>query len=252
MRANYCRGVHPCQVECKATDSAVWRRMVSIRQQVELSMFWLVRDGSCHFWYDNWTGSGALCLKVSVVPALSTFPEVRQERSRSFMFSQIWQPWIPIKVSFFMLRLLLGRLPLDDALCKLGFAFPSKCSCCLDADGESLEHVFSLGQVAAEVWSYFARACGVTSVSSVLRDRIGAWWLAPQRSRERRVLFTTLPSLICWHIWKARNRAVYEGIRACTVDMVQAIFRDLQLMVELRFQQSTGVQSFRQLLDWSA
>ena len=73
------------------------------------------------------------------------FHEVRQARNASWFFARIWPPQIPLKVSFFMLRLLIGRLPLDDMLCKLGIHLPSKCFCCSLASGESIEYVFSMG-----------------------------------------------------------------------------------------------------------
>ena len=45
--------------------------MLDVSRQVELSMLWLVQDGSCHFWYDNWLGSGALFLRAPVLLNLS-------------------------------------------------------------------------------------------------------------------------------------------------------------------------------------
>ena len=38
MKAEYCRLLYPCQVELRATDSAVWRRMVNVSRHMELSM----------------------------------------------------------------------------------------------------------------------------------------------------------------------------------------------------------------------
>ncbi|XP_071912299.1 uncharacterized protein [Coffea arabica] len=46
MREKYCQGVHPCQVEFKPFASATWRRMLDVSRQVELSMLWLIQDGS--------------------------------------------------------------------------------------------------------------------------------------------------------------------------------------------------------------
>ena len=169
-------------------------------------MLWLVHDGSCHFWYDNWLGIGALFLRAPVVPNLSfhtlivtghwdvnllshTFPreivssilqhpvpdggcayeivwtsslsgpftlalafrEARQAHNLSMVLAKGCYPRIPVKVSFFMLRLLLGRLPFLDTLRTLGFPLPSKCFCCQEASEESIKHVFSCGRIALEV-----------------------------------------------------------------------------------------------------
>ena len=75
-------------------------------------------------WMSMTSGQFSLC---------SAFQEVRQARNASWLFSLIWHPQIPLKVSFFMLRLLMGRLSLDDILGKFGIQGPSKCFCCLSS-----------------------------------------------------------------------------------------------------------------------
>ncbi|XP_071939975.1 uncharacterized protein [Coffea arabica] len=223
LRAKYCRGTDPCQAQLTLTALPVWRRMVNVSRQVEISMLWLVNDGSCHFWYDNWLGSGALFLRATVilhlsfhssikngiwdvsplshllpseivssilhhpVPAggsadeviwmptqsrkftlASAFRDVWQARNTSVALSKVWHPRIPLKVSFFMLRLLMGRVPLPDMLRHLGFHLPSKCPCCPGASEESLEHVFSRDLITLDVWNYFGGWCGVRSSGSSL------------------------------------------------------------------------------------
>nr|XP_027099065.1 uncharacterized protein LOC113718354 [Coffea arabica] len=305
MKAKYCRLLHPCQVEIRTTDSALWRRMVNVSRQVELSMLWVVKNGACHFWYDNWLGSGALFLRATVVPNLSfdnvfingywdvnklyqtlpremvpsilehpvpeeggeaeviwmpttsgnfslasAFSEIRQTRNKSMVFDRIWHPQLPLKVSFFMLRLLLGRLPLPDRLCKLGFHLPSKCFCCYSASEESIEHLFSNGHIASTVWNYFGAACGLAFPGSSLRPRIVGWWLSSQHSEIRRYIGSILPSVVCWNIWKSRNKAMFENVHMSSPAICFAIFSDIQNMVEIHFKQVFRVQSFYDLYDW--
>ncbi|XP_071926511.1 uncharacterized protein [Coffea arabica] len=231
-----------------------------------------VQDGgSCHFWYDNWLGSGALFLKATVIPALSfkdfivngkwsthllsrvlpldllpsvllhsvprggradefiwsltssgkftlasAFEEVRQTHSSSFVHSQIWHRRIPSKISFFMLRLLCGRLPFPDVLCRLGFQMPSKCLCCPNGAIETVEHVFSEGQIAKAVWNYFASMCGLTQ-----------------------------------HIWRARNGAVFEGTKMQPANIYQAVISDITSGLDNHFNTKFGWVSFPRLYDWS-
>ncbi|XP_071918896.1 uncharacterized protein [Coffea arabica] len=265
LKAKYCKSLHPCQVELKLTDSAIWRRMVNVSRQVELSMLW---DRSCHFWYDNWLGSGALFLQAQVIPNLtfhnfvinghwdlnslgltmpkekmssimkhipreegseveviwmhttsgkfslqSAFEDIRQARNKSMVFASIWHPRIPWKVSFFMLRLFLGRLPLPDRLCKLGFHLPSKCLCCSSASAESIEHLFANGQIASEVWNYFGGLCGFSCSGSSLPSSIVGWWLRLHDTETRQLIDRILPNIVCWQIWKARNKAMFEGVQ---------------------------------------
>ena len=75
--------------------------------------------------------------------------------------SQVWHPRILLKISFFMLRLLVEKLPLIDALWRVGVELASKCLCCQEGVNELLENVFSKGQVAMGVWNYFGRIVGL-------------------------------------------------------------------------------------------
>ncbi|XP_071902759.1 uncharacterized protein [Coffea arabica] len=306
MKAKYCRHLHPCQVEIKAMDSALWRRMINVSRQVELSMLWIAKDGACHFWYDNWLGGGALFHRATVVPNLSfgnfiinghwdvnllyqtlpmemvpsilnhsipeeggeseviwmpttsgnfsiasAFRDIRQARNKSMVFDTIWLPQLPFKISFFMLRLLLGRLPVPDRLCKLGLHLPSKCFCCSSASEESIEHLFSNGHIASTVWNYFGASCGLSSPGSALRPRIVGWWLSSHDSEIQRFIGHILPSVVCWQIWKARNKAMFEDVQMRPLAICHAIFLEIQTMVGIHFKQMFRVQSFHHLYDWS-
>ncbi|XP_071916259.1 uncharacterized protein [Coffea arabica] len=233
---------------------ATWRRMWNVNRQVELSMLWQVNEGSCNFWYDNWLGSGALFLRSTVAPGLtfgdfisngawdvqllsravpqeiilsilqqpvpgggrpdeavwmastsgkftlaSAFGEVCQARNISAILSRVWHHRIPLKISFFMLRLLMGRLPPAETLCKLGFHMPSKCLCCQSPSCDSIEHLFSMGQVALEAW----------------------------------------------------NKGVFEGELLRPAAVIQAIFSEVKMLLEIQFKGQVGAHTFQQLYDWS-
>ncbi|XP_071927455.1 uncharacterized protein [Coffea arabica] len=305
MKAKYCRRKHPCQVEIKATDSALWKRMVNVSRQVELSMLWVVKDGACHFWYDNWLGNGALFLQATVIPNLSfsnfisnghwdtsrlcqslpsqmvtsilnhpvpeeggeaeviwmptssgnfslasAFRDIRQARNTSMVFDRIWHPCLPLKVSFFMLRLLLGRLPIPDSLRNIGFHLPSKCFCCPLPSEESIEHLFSNGNIASTIWNYFGAACGFDLSASSLRLRIVGWWLKSYDSEIRRFIGRVLPCLVCWHIWKARNKAMFDDVQMRSIAICHAIFSEIQSMVGIYLKKPLRVPSFYHLYDW--
>ena len=75
----------------------------------------------------------------------SAFQEVHQARNYSVIHSQLWHTRIPLKISFFMLKLLLNKLPLANVLWRVGVQLASKCLCCQEGSNETLEHVFSDG-----------------------------------------------------------------------------------------------------------
>nr|XP_027122759.1 uncharacterized protein LOC113739671 [Coffea arabica] len=233
MRAKYCRDLHPCEVELSRHDSGTWRRMATVAPTLSFTDF--IVNG-------KWSSSLlSLALPPDLVPSVvslpipyggradepiwrltssgefsvaSAFEEVRQARCPSFVHSHLWHPRIPLKISLFMLRLLLGRLPLPDVLCKMGFQMrPSKCWCCPEGACETVEHAFSEGQAAKEVWSYFTGLCDIMYGGSSLRARVVAWWMSSPCSAYRRLIFRLLPSFICWHIWRARNASMFEGVR---------------------------------------
>lgn len=56
---------------------------------------------------------------------------VRQGGNVSRLYSSLWHQALPSKISFFMLRLMSGRLSVMDILHKFGVLGPSHCFCCL-------------------------------------------------------------------------------------------------------------------------
>ncbi|XP_071906080.1 uncharacterized protein [Coffea arabica] len=144
----------------------------------------------------------------------SAYHEVRHVGNASVMLSRVWQRPTPVKVSFFMVQLLMGRLPLDDVLCTFGFHVPSKCVCCLSPAAESIEHVFATGKVAMAIWAFFGSLCGISSI--------------------------------------VPNRAVFEGIQPHPPSICQDIFLETTFLLEGQFKQYVGAWLFLQLCDWSS
>ena len=175
---------------------------------------------------------------------------IRQARNTSMVFDRIWHPRLSLKTSFFMLRLLLGRLPIPDTLRNFGFHLPSKCFCCQSASEESTEHLFSNGIIASTVWNYFGASCGLQVSGSYLRSRIVGWWLKSYDSDIRRFIGRLLPTVVCWQIWKARNNAMFEDVQMRSNVICQAIFSEIQSIVEIHFKKVGRVQSFYHLYDW--
>ena len=60
----------------------------------------------------------------------SSYQVIRAQECSSFMFSEVWNSVIPIKISFFMVRFLQDWLPLANSLCRLSIHGPPKCFYC--------------------------------------------------------------------------------------------------------------------------
>ena len=67
----------------------------------------------------------------------------------------------------------------------------------------------------------------------------------------RRFLFSVLPSVIYWHIWKARNNSYYEGSQMRMARICHAILLDVTGVVEVQSNQRLGVETFHQLYEWT-
>nr|XP_027097552.1 uncharacterized protein LOC113717098 [Coffea arabica] len=235
MRAKYCWGIHPCQAERKLFASATWRRMQDVSRQVELSMLWLVQDGSCHFWYDNWLGSGALFLRAPVVLNLSF---------RDFIIQGHWN-----------VHLLSQVLPMDITAVVLSKSVPDEQSADEVVWMPARSGKFSLAsayqEVAEAVWGFFEGLCGISSSVPYVRARLASWWLASPRLKRRQAIYHILSSLICWHLWKVRNRAVFEGIQPQSSSICQVIFRETKVLLEGQLRERVEAQSFLQLCEWA-
>ncbi|XP_071902663.1 uncharacterized protein [Coffea arabica] len=153
----------------------------------------------------------------------------------SFLFRQIWHSSLSLKVSIFMLRLLSNRLSMDNVLAAHGFQLPSKCSCCLVSSTESLRHLFLEGELTTAVWQFFGSVGGLAMNVGHVRVWLIGWWLKPVRSEKLQFVFQILPTLICWHIWKARCTAVFQGSVQRPTEVCQAIFHELKDIFLLKF-----------------
>ncbi|XP_071933850.1 uncharacterized protein [Coffea arabica] len=91
----------------------------------------------------------------------TAFSLVQHHSRPSLLFNRIWHPGVPLRVSFFLLRLLRDRLPLDCSVWKLGIQGPSRCLCCPSPEIETTEHLFGDGVMARYVWRFFGAPVGI-------------------------------------------------------------------------------------------
>ncbi|XP_027172427.1 uncharacterized protein LOC113772083 [Coffea eugenioides] len=170
----------------------------------------------------------------------SAYQSARGVGNRSCLYSSLWGQELPSNVSFFMLRLLGARLPVMDRLQKLGVVGPSRCFCCSFPCQESLDHIFCTGEVPRQIWESFEVVVGGFGVSSTIRHKVIGWWLKPTRNPFLQFLFRVLPSLICWHLWKMRNKVVFEGQRLPVAIVSDRIFCDLRDLFQIRFKNTVS------------
>lgn len=59
MANKYCKKLHPV-IAIGRGASAIWKRMLTVRELVEHQILWQIRRGESSFWFENWTSLGAL------------------------------------------------------------------------------------------------------------------------------------------------------------------------------------------------
>ncbi|XP_071905745.1 uncharacterized protein [Coffea arabica] len=227
MAAKYCPQAYPCMVDVFQGDSHIWRRMLATQKQVEQNMISLLGSGVSNFWFKNWLGSGPLCqrlenllnhqvqdfvssgrwnqqLLLQWVPSPVVAKILRKDPSSSYQSDRII--WKTSQSGVFLL--LQNRLPIASFVMKFGVQGPSKCFCCAQLQAETLDHVFSEGDFALQLWQFFGLVVGITYLGRGVRSKLAAWWFCHSSNGFLAFVYEILPTLICWQIWKARNRKV--------------------------------------------
>ncbi|XP_059281358.1 uncharacterized protein LOC132035056 [Lycium ferocissimum] len=59
MANKYCRKENPISIQWKQ-GSQTWKNMIQARELIEHQIWWQLGMGNSQFWFDNWTGMGAL------------------------------------------------------------------------------------------------------------------------------------------------------------------------------------------------
>lgn len=168
---------------------------------------YLVRDGSCNFVYDDWSGQGSIeeilpdlvpfCPNIplrdvfvagrwlshqlpqqlesflagfsfifigepdlliwepdsaGIFSLKSAYAELRKSQAQQHHLQFIWQPLVPMKMSFFAWRLWNRLLPFPDVLSAIGFNMPSKCPLCPSSD--FIDHCFLSCRMAQDLWRW--------------------------------------------------------------------------------------------------
>lgn len=238
----------------------------------------LVRDGSCSFLWDNWSGQGCIADFYDIAPFSyldvplrevfgvlgwdPTLPDVLRsfvaphsfsygggsdiliwEHSASGNFTlktvynalrptqpqlpfmkYVWNSRIPLKLSFFVWRVLNGLLPYADVLVTFGFHLPSKCPWCDSAD--TLDHGLVSCVFAQHLWCWASAIAAVeVPVIGDVHSLLHFFWEHKDPHFESDFLHV-LPLFVLWTLWTQRNQVLYD----CSTTSAAAV-RSLQILL---------------------
>lgn len=88
---------------------------------------------------------------------------------------------------------------------------PSKCVCCkINPKSETSSHLFLLFESGAYVWMKLQQLLLIHATSQSFSSLLLLWWSKHEISTFCEWLKVVLPAAALWHIWKARNIAIFE------------------------------------------
>ncbi|XP_070011018.1 uncharacterized protein [Nicotiana sylvestris] len=165
----------------------------------------------------------------------SAWKNLRNPNNITLTGKKIWLNKLTFRVSFFMMRLLKGKLPTDDSLIKFGVHGPSMCYCCSRKNMETINHLFANGELASNIWGYFSNACGIPLLHGDIRTMVMRWWLLKPKNKVHDLILQCLPSNFLWEIWKSRCSHKYEGIRFYSRKVTDQVTHLMRLILIAQF-----------------
>lgn len=92
---------------------------------------------------------------------------------------------------------------------------------------ESVDHLLIHCAMASEIWAFFLNHLRVSwSFPNHFCELILGWWINDLEGLPS-IIWSTLPSAICWGLWKERNAWIFEGVRKNLVELALSIYRSL-------------------------
>lgn len=118
---------------------------------------------------------------------------------------------MPLKMSVHLWRVALDRIPVMDKFWKFNVHGPSWCYYCKEKH-RIFETHFVSGDIPQQVWRFFETSLGVTVEGCGVREKCVAWWMQACGPLILVWIMRLLPIVIVWHLWRARNMFVYDGL----------------------------------------
>ncbi|MQM21943.1 hypothetical protein Taro_054990, partial [Colocasia esculenta] len=116
----------------------------------------------------------------------------------SQQWAVLWLPYIPLKWSILLWRLMLNIIPVDETMKRKGVPVASKCSCCTQSQEESALHLFFRSNIDNQIWSELFHLLNFSNRE--INDKIPQYWLATlhQNASVQENLQTRILSIIPW------------------------------------------------------
>ncbi|OIT30012.1 hypothetical protein A4A49_59154, partial [Nicotiana attenuata] len=165
----------------------------------------------------------------------SAFHLLRQKKEPTPMMSKVWIKELPFKISFNIWRTIYKKLSFADTLQRLYVALLPTCVCCRAPKIESLNHVFTISDMASSVWSYISPALGFKTRGRNILSILNHWWSIPTKNHAPKFLLQITPMIVLWELWKAICGKKYGTKSISTYNICQQVLLQVKISMRLKF-----------------
>jgi hypothetical protein len=145
------------------------------------------------------------------------------------LLAAIWDTKIEGKVKFFLWLILQNRLWTGQRLQDRGWPHNDKCALC-NLILEDANHLVLACPYALEVWQGFVTTHNTVTSIAQRSTTIAGWWkkIARFRKNKTKKELTTIAVYTIWHLWKERNRRIFEDCSCSPTGLLAQIRADVQ------------------------
>jgi hypothetical protein len=146
----------------------------------------------------------------------------------------IWKGWAPARCKFFIWTLMLDKVLTADKLLLRHMENEYFCPLCRRSL-ETTSHLFIECPFSMKMWSFVANQLNQDALRpenwQFAHHNFQNWYrsLVGQQTKERRKTTLTLANLVCWEIWKERNRRIFEKKERTATAMIANTVEEIQV-----------------------
>lgn len=138
----------------------------------------------------------------------------------------------PPKAKFFIWFALLDRCWTNQRRQRHGMQNVGPCSFCAQHD-ETVDHLLLRCTYAREIWFKQLQRSANQRLTPRPDHQLAEWWAASRKSlpKNLRKGFDSLLVLLCWELWKERNRRVFDNASKLPAEMLKRINDEVDLWI---------------------
>ncbi|XP_078158903.1 uncharacterized protein LOC144554459 [Carex rostrata] len=145
----------------------------------------------------------------------------------------LWKLKIPPTVRVFGYLLLHGRLLTHDVMMHRGLQCNLRCEVCQRCSLETATHLFFQCYKARRCWASLNAmlGCNIVSTGDTVQATVIKSWKACKRRMSRNE-WGPYFFAVCWFLWRARHKKIFEDIEPDPIRIAQHAIREAKLWLK--------------------